>query len=360
MAFYNEKIKAIHLEVTDHCNASCPQCSRNKLGGAVNPHLPKKELSLEDIKTIIPPEYVKGLKRLYMCGNYGDPIVAKDTLEIFQYLRSENSDMNLAMNTNASARDENWWRILGETFGERGNVKFGIDGLEDTHAIYRRKTDFNKIIRNAKVFIDAGGKAQWEFIVFRHNEHQVEDARELSLKLGFEKFTVKKTGRFFSNSKVMVNEHQEVHKEDGSIDYLIHKPTIQKYQNKSLNKELKIIEEFGSMNDYLDQTDVKCKTANESSIYISSEGLIFPCCWTANQMYLWYIHPESGQMWDLLRGLGGKEAINGKKQTIDSIINGDFFIALKARWSCSSVKDGKLKVCAKTCGTLFDQFKDQY
>ncbi len=146
MAFYNEKIKAIHLEVTDHCNASCPQCSRNKLGGAVNPHLPKKELSLEDIKTIIPPEYVKGLKRLYMCGNYGDPIVAKDTLEIFQYLRSENSDMNLAMNTNASARDENWWRILGETFGERGNVKFGIDGLEDTHAIYRRKTDFNKYI----------------------------------------------------------------------------------------------------------------------------------------------------------------------------------------------------------------------
>jgi MoaA/NifB/PqqE/SkfB family radical SAM enzyme len=360
LPFYNNKIKAIHLEVTDHCNASCPQCARNKLGGAVNPNLPKKDLSLDDIKNILPADYVKNLKRLYMCGNYGDPIVAKDTLEIFQYLRNINEEMDLAMNTNASARDEKWWTSLGQTFGKKGNVKFGIDGLEDTHSIHRRKTDFNKIIKNAKAFIAAGGRARWEFIVFKHNEHQVEKARALSEELGFEKFTVKKTGRFFSNTKVKVNENQEVHKEDGSVDYLIHKPTLEKYQNKSLNKELKIIEEFGSMNDYLDQTDIKCKTVDESSLYISSEGLVFPCCWTANQMYLWYMHPESGQMWDLLRESGGKNVIDAKSDTIDNIIESEFFSALKKRWSCSSVKDGKLKVCAKTCGTLFDQFKDQY
>lgn len=360
MSFYQNKIKAIHLEVTDHCNAACPQCARNKLGGAVNPHLPKKELLLEDVKAILPPDYVKGLKRLYMCGNYGDPIVAKDTLEIFKYLRQVNSDIDLAMNTNASARDEQWWDKLGRTFGRKGNVKFGIDGLEDTHAIYRRRTDFNKIIRNANAFINAGGRARWEFIVFRHNEHQVEEARELSEKLGFEKFTVKKTGRFFSNTKVKGNDHQEVHNEDGTVDYLIHKPVTEKYQNKSLGKELKIIEEFGSMNDYLDQTGIKCKTAEESSLYISSEGLVFPCCWTANQMYLWYMHPESGQVWDLLRKSGGKDSISGIHHSIDSITQGEFFSAVKSSWSCRSVKDGKLKVCAKTCGTLFDQFKDQY
>ena len=52
LSFYNEKIKAIHLEITDKCNASCPQCARNKLGGAVNPFLPNHELSLQDIKKI--------------------------------------------------------------------------------------------------------------------------------------------------------------------------------------------------------------------------------------------------------------------------------------------------------------------
>ena len=39
------------------------------------------------------PNSFKQLDRLYMCGNFGDPIIASDTLEVFQYLREQNSVM---------------------------------------------------------------------------------------------------------------------------------------------------------------------------------------------------------------------------------------------------------------------------
>ena len=74
---------------------------------------------------------------------------------------------------------------------------FGIDGLEDTNHIYRQGTVFKQIIRNVKAFIQAGGRAQWDFIVFKHNEHQVEKAGELSKKLGFEIFSIKRSNRFY-------------------------------------------------------------------------------------------------------------------------------------------------------------------
>ena len=63
------QIKTIHLEITSKCNASCPMCGRNICGGAVNPHLPLTELSLNDIKQILPlwfkKEVVKKFEDFY-------------------------------------------------------------------------------------------------------------------------------------------------------------------------------------------------------------------------------------------------------------------------------------------------------
>ena len=49
---------------------------------------------------------------MYMCGNLGDPIVAKDTLEIFKYFREHNPTMWLSMNTNAGAKSVNGGQSL--------------------------------------------------------------------------------------------------------------------------------------------------------------------------------------------------------------------------------------------------------
>ena len=87
---YNyEDIRTKHLEITQKCQAACPMCDRNIHGGKDNPNLGMHELYLDDIKEMMPPEFVQQLERIYMCGNFGDPIVAKDTLEVMQYFRSQ-------------------------------------------------------------------------------------------------------------------------------------------------------------------------------------------------------------------------------------------------------------------------------
>ena len=86
---YNlEDIQAVHLEMSEKCNLACLMCDRNQNGGDVNPYLEGRELTFSTIHRTFPPSLIKQLKRMYMCGNYGDPILAKDTMKILKYFRS--------------------------------------------------------------------------------------------------------------------------------------------------------------------------------------------------------------------------------------------------------------------------------
>ena len=86
---YNE-IEAVHLEITQKCQAACPMCDRNENGGVDNRHITNAELSIDDCTSIFQPNFIQQLKTMYMCGNLGDPIVARDTLEVFDLFRSNN------------------------------------------------------------------------------------------------------------------------------------------------------------------------------------------------------------------------------------------------------------------------------
>jgi MoaA/NifB/PqqE/SkfB family radical SAM enzyme len=377
---YNE-LKTIHLEITERCNAACPMCARNINGGEVNPWLKDNELSLSDIKQIFSQlDFIKQLEHIYMCGNYGDPIVAQDTLEVFKYFRECNPDILLSMNTNGSARTVEWWSELATVLGSKGHVIFSIDGLEDTNMIYRKNTIWYKIIDNVKSFIDAGGEAHWEFIVFKHNQHQIAEARELASTLGFKKFQVKKSARFLTangSSRAVV---RSVDRKGNEI--VIEEPTITEYQNagtqiaKQLVREQEIIfptrkvDLLGRLNPEMfdpnselqklyDTTEISCKVQKEKSLYISAEGVLQPCCWVAGQMYNWYHTPKGSQIWKLINVVG-KDNINALKQPIKDIVESKYFQSMfKDSWNKNSCADGKLQICAKTCGKI-DAFAHQY
>ena len=133
-----------------------------------------------------------------MCGNLGDPIVARDTLEIFKYFREHNPKMWLSMNTNAGAKSVAWWEELASVINKKGAVIFSVDGLRDTNHLYRQGVNWDNVERNMQAFINAGGRARWDFLIFEHNQHQVEEAEELATTGGCEKFMKKKTGRFIT------------------------------------------------------------------------------------------------------------------------------------------------------------------
>jgi MoaA/NifB/PqqE/SkfB family radical SAM enzyme len=357
---YNySNIKTIHLEVTQNCQASCPMCDRNQNGGSLNPHINLSELSLDDVKKIFKPEFVQQLKIMYMCGNYGDPIVAKDTLEIFRYFREHNSTIWLSMNTNAGARDATWWNDLATIIGKSGAVIFSVDGLSDTNHMYRQGVSWDNVERSMKAFISAGGRARWDFLIFDHNQHQVEEARGIANELGFEKFVAKKTGRFVTTTSAPKESHQAVDRKGKETTEL--KKPDEKYQNAALKKQDVIIDKYGSMDSYYDTAPIVCKVKDEGSLFITAEGLALPCCWTAGRMYKWWHKdPKVEQIWDFIDAVGGKDKINAKVDGLEKVFASGIFQNIENSWNKPSCADGKLKVCSMKCGVEFDPFGDQF
>lgn len=354
-------IKTVHLEITQACQAACPMCDRNENGGATNKHIIGAELSLEDCMKIFPPEFIAQLNTMYMCGNLGDPIIASDTLEVFRYFRQHNPTMWLSMNTNAGARDTMWWTELASIFGRNGSVIFSVDGLQDTNHVYRQHVSWSKVENSMHSFIAAGGRARWDFIVFEHNQHQVSEAEQLSKDWGFEKFTAKKTGRFFStNTHTGKDMHQAVNKK-GAVTWLIKKPSTT-FLNAATEKETMLVEKYSSMEKYYDSCNIDCKVIKEKSIFITAEGLLMPCCWTAGRMYKWWkADPTTEQIWDHIHTAGGKDAISCISQSIESVINNSGILSsIEDSWNKTNVANGKLLVCANKCGTEFDAFSEQF
>lgn len=335
-------IREVHVELTSRCNAACPQCPRNLEGGAVNPALPLAELTLEDVQRLFPTELLGRLRKIYACGNYGDPMVAKDTLAIFEHLRRPNAAMELGMFTNGSGRTASFWADLAKVVSY---VRFSIDGLEDTNHLYRRGTQWDRIMESVQAFIGAGGRAEWDFIVFKHNEHQIDDARALAEKLGFQRFFLKKTSRFAGAAR-----GKQVRDRDGSPAYRIEEPDDPRFRNAAVVR-LTQVGESGGFAAYQAETEITCKAVAHSRLYVSAEGLVFPCCWTG-ALYPPGKPPGTAQMWNLVRQLpNGKASLDGRLRSIREIVEGPFFQELVPEgWEKRSVASGRLEQCVKACG----------
>jgi MoaA/NifB/PqqE/SkfB family radical SAM enzyme len=360
---YNyEDITTVHLEITQKCSASCPMCDRNENGGAVNQHIRGnlQELSLQDCMDIFTPDFVMRLKTLYMCGNLGDPIIAKDTLEVFRYLREINPDVWLSMNTMAGAKTPEWWAELAKVFGRKGAVIFSVDGLEETNHLYRQGVVWDNVERNMKAFINAGGRARWDYLIFEHSECDVERAEQLAKEWGVEKFIKKKTGRFVTTKSEAKETHQAKNRKGAETTKLA-KPKKEEYQNLALLKQKEIEKTYGSMMDYYNACGIKCKVATEKNIFVTAEGLVLPCCWTAGRMYKWWHKdPKVEQIWDFIDEVGGKEMLDAKLFGIQGVFETGIMQNIQDSWDKKSIAEGKLGVCAMKCGDEFDPFGSQF
>jgi MoaA/NifB/PqqE/SkfB family radical SAM enzyme len=339
-----DDIQRVHLEVTTRCNAACPQCGRNIGGGRTNPRLPIVALTLGQTKTIFPAPFLRSLKDLVICGNYGDAITSPHILAICAFLRSANPDLRIVLHTNGSARTAEFWRDLASLITR---CVFSIDGLADTNHFYRRHTSWRRIVNNAKAFIDAGGTASWNFIAFRHNEHQISEATELARNLGFKHFFVKKTDRFLRSGQLQLAI--PIFNSSGAIVGHLEAPSSPELRNS-------IAEEISARGLSLVQYErdlgvshIECAAAASRGIYVSAEGFVFPCCWMG-QLY----NPEEswnnfGQILKLLEKCSaGMEALNATLHPLQAIIESEFFqTIIPGAWDEGA---DRLKVCAIHCG----------
>ena len=235
----------MHLEPTDVCQASCSMCARE-----TDPAFNKKQqrhLTIAHIQKHFSDRVIAGLDKVFMCGVYGDPAAAKYSLDIYRWFRKLNPDITLGMNTNGAIQNTFWWHELGSLFNQsRDYVVFSIDGLEDTNATYRRGVDWHKLMANADAYISAGGSAHWDMLVYRHNQHQVDECEQLARRMGFKWFRAKVSNRGFTDALQKPLSWQPPITGTGAI---------------------------------------QCHVLAEKSAYIDARGRLSPCCWIGGSQY---------------------------------------------------------------------------
>lgn len=324
-------IQRVQVELTTRCNARCPMCMRNYRGLDYNSGYPLTELTLEQFKHILQPSFLKQLSLgVSFNGNLGDFGLARDGIEIVEYLCEHN--VPVYINTNGSMRTPDWWARLAHP-----NVRIGwaLDGLEDTHRLYRQDTDWHKVITNARAYINAGGHAVWRFIPFNHNRHQIEDCKALARELGFACFENIDEGR--DTGPVFTRTGEFTHwlgtpwnHATTDIEALV-TSHITWYDRKTikLDKDAPVL-------------DLRCVHKHNKELYIAADGTVYPCCFLGfypGQM----THPGNDQTAEI-----AKEN-NALEYSLEHCIQ--WFSAVEESWSKASIQDGRLYTCVNSCAS---------
>jgi len=256
-----DTLSEINFELSSHCNSKCPQCPRYDIYGHVHKDLNVTNLSLEIIKKL-PLKKLKNLTGVSFVGNFGDPLMHPELDEIINFFKEQ----KIRISTNASLRNKSWWSDLGKN--KNIKVIFCIDGIGKEHELYRRNTSYKKIVENAKSFIQSGGIAEWQFIVFQHNEHQLNEAKELSTQLGFKDIKFMYSDRFDTDDTWKVYDNNK-------YLYDLKKPSKQITLRKSLNTP--VGEKYWNSL-HRNKGEISCFWSESKKIYIHSDGTVYPCC----------------------------------------------------------------------------------
>ena len=237
------RIKVLHIEPTDVCQAACPLCARETDSNFNKSS--KHHLRVEQIQRHFNDKAIARLDKMFMCGNYGDPGAGYYTIDIYNYFRKINPEITLGMNTNGAVQSTFFWHALGALFNKpKDYCVFSIDGLEDTNQIYRKNVNWQKLMSNAQAFIAAGGSAHWDMLVYKHNQHQVDECEQLARDMGFTWFRAKVSKRGFTDRLEFPLGWQE--------------PVVK-------------------------QGPIKCHAQAEESAYIDAQGRLGPCCWLGSR-----------------------------------------------------------------------------
>ena len=262
-----ENVKQLQIELTTYCNAKCACCARSVGGGPLVNRFLQEHMRPDTWYKIASQENLENVDLLVFNGNYGDPLMHPLILEFFDYLTKTSPHICISIHTNGAIRDTDFWKSMALTLRkfERHVVHFGIDGIGETHWEYRR-VNYDKVIKNARAFIDAGGFADWRFIVFDHNKHQIEQISKLSKEYGFGAFSLNRSvkEKFFRAEGI------------DQDNYTI----TDVYTAPSRNEVLELIKEYNRGPELPKSwIDATCPWLAKGTMQVDVFGRLWPCCY---------------------------------------------------------------------------------
>lgn len=318
ITFTYENVKVLRTEITTVCNANCSGCLRKSLDSYFH-------MSKDLWTSIISDDNLRHVETLYFNGNFGDFICHPESLEFISKIKKKS--LNLILSTNGSIRSEDYWINLAKILTEFRDhvVIFAIDGVtQDIHSSHRENTNFDKVFRNAKTFISAGGNAAWQFITFEQNKNQIKDAFTLAKSNNFQNFFLQN-----SYSPILINSSG-------------------KYLNSlSTHEYLSLSKIFGFSKKKISQHHngiiTNCPWTRLQRLQIYADGTVWPCCWLTDSV-------------ESIRKLKENHIIpNLKEHSIEEIISlplyQDFFTKLI---------DDNHSFCGKSCPAKYNDVRFIY
>ena len=348
MFLTSDKITELHVEPTNHCNAACPMCDRNMFGAGLRPNRGLSFWTIADAELVF--NGLPNLKRVFFCGTHGDPLANKHIVEIIAYAKSKNLAIDIF--TNGGLRSISTWKKLLDILTEDDSITFGIDGIETNH-LYRQHTNINVILKRITLSANAKVQTCWDFLAFKHNEHEIETCSALAKQIGCTRFRIRRTPRFdkFDPFPVFNN--------DGEITHYLEPPINDKYKHPSMltMKDMvtrskysvkEIIEYYTQLTEFelIDTTttnlkNINCIYKNANKMYVNSRLEVFPCCYISDT-YETYKQLTTTEL------KYPTNTLTLQNKTWNEILSNTFFAELIQSWTSENI----MPRCSKTCGTV--------
>jgi MoaA/NifB/PqqE/SkfB family radical SAM enzyme len=228
-----------------------------------------QELTLKEFTSIFTPSILSQIKYLLFCGHTGDPIYARDFLEIVNYVKT-NSATRIEIVTNGSYKDPEWWTQLGSLLDQDDGVVFSIDGWDDeSNNQYRVNSNWDSIMLAIGTLRNAGScYINWSTIYFAFNQHKINHIAQLAERAGCDTFQLVKSAKF--GERYLVN----------GVDPL--QPTADFVSDDNNYKREKKV--FGRDDPFIiEQTKIvhpwaKCLNGAKE-LNVTVEGYVYPCGW---------------------------------------------------------------------------------
>jgi MoaA/NifB/PqqE/SkfB family radical SAM enzyme len=181
--FYRER--GFTLDASKTCPLECPYCPRQIA------KFKSKLKTLEDIEIKDYEKLVRFTNKIRLSGQMTDPIYHPKFLEMIK-IAKQNSNKSFLVHTNGTRKKLSWWKEVFENSSNNIRYFFALDGTDqETAEIYRVHTRYEELIEVMKLGVSMNVNIVWQFIVFKHNEHQVEEAKRIAKDIGIELLFIK-------------------------------------------------------------------------------------------------------------------------------------------------------------------------
>src|SRR6185436_9261287 len=172
-----------YIEPTSFCNLRCPACPTGlRLG-----ERPFASIDESLFKSTI--DQLGDYVFLLWMYNWGEPLLHKQTPELITYAKSKKLKVVLSSNLSIKMSDDYIDRLVQSGLD---TLIISLDGTSaDTYKTYRLGGNFDLVRQNMRRIQDAKERhgltvpqVVWQFLVFKHNEHEIAEASSVYREWG--------------------------------------------------------------------------------------------------------------------------------------------------------------------------------